>query len=88
MARASVKIPEGKMVMVEINDEGVNVRGDFFLEPPEKLGEIEEKLEEFETSSSIDKIVEELQSVDAEFIGFSAEDLGEAFRKAVEGGEE
>jgi len=93
MSKTSHKVEEGKLLQLklDIQDEkveGVRLTGDFFLEPPEKLGEIEEKLEEFETSSSIDKVVKELQSVDAEFIGFSAEDLGEAFRKAVEGDEE
>lgn len=81
MVEASVKIPEGKMVKVSIKDEEVEVRGDFFLEPPEKLDEIEEKLEQIGQSSS-EEALDALNDVDADFIGFSREHVAEAFEEA------
>ena len=82
MAKASVKIPEGKFVKVEVNGEEVNVRGDFFLEPPEALEEIEEKLSELSDAGK-NQIIEELEDLDVEFIGFSPEHVVEAFKQAL-----
>ena len=61
------------------------VRGDFFLEPPEKLENLERKLEGLETEAEKKEVVEELEEVDVDMIGFSAEDVAEAFREALEG---
>jgi len=82
MAKASVKIPEGKFVKVEVNGEEVNVRGDFFLEPPEALEEIEERLSELSDAGK-NQIIEELEDLDVEFIGFSPEHVAEAFKQAL-----
>lgn len=88
-ASASLKIPEGKMVKInaEIDDEKIvdtEIRGDFFLEPPEKLHELEGKLSGLEINVSKEKIVEKLETVDAELIGFSREDIAKALRNAAD----
>jgi lipoate-protein ligase A len=83
MAKGSVKIPDGKFVKVEIRDGEVNVRGDFFLEPPEALQEIEEKLSELAATGK-DQALEALEELDAEFIGFSPEHVAEAYEQALE----
>jgi len=93
MQKASHKVEDGKMVKigVDINNEeveGVEIRGDFFLEPPEKLGEIEEKMKDLDIDSTIEEVAEKVEEVEAELIGFSHRDIGEAFRKAVEEGDE
>lgn len=87
-SEASHKVPDGKMVNIKVETEDnqvfeVEIRGDFFLEPPEKLGELEEKLRGLEIKSSKDEICERLDSIDADLIGFSTEDIAEAFQKAV-----
>lgn len=83
MVEASVKIPEGKMVKVNVGDNEVEVRGDFFLEPPEELKNIEEKLQNLGRASK-QEALDVLEDVDAEFIGFSREHVAEAFEQAWE----
>ncbi|MFB6115896.1 MAG: biotin/lipoate A/B protein ligase family protein [Candidatus Nanosalina sp.] len=83
MAEASVKIPGGKLVKVKIEDGDVTVRGDFFLEPPEALEEIQGKLSELGDSTQ-EQVEETLKELDAEFIGFSPEHIAEAFTEARE----
>lgn len=92
MQKASVKIEGGKMVNLEleINNEKikeVKIRGDFFLEPPEKLEELENRIEGLKTGATAEEVREELKDVEADLIGFSHEDIGEAFRKALDGDE-
>jgi hypothetical protein len=87
---ASHKVPDGKMVKIKFRDnEGdvydVEIRGDFFIEPPEKLHELQEKMEGLDVQASKNEICEKLEDVDADLIGFSREDVAEAFRKAVKG---
>lgn len=81
MSEGSVKIPAGKFVKVIVENGDVNVRGDFFLEPPEALEEIERKLEQVEGGE--EEALEALEEIDAEFIGFSREDVAEAYGKAA-----
>ncbi|AOV95452.1 hypothetical protein AQV86_06080 [Nanohaloarchaea archaeon SG9] len=88
--KASRKVPDGKMIKLELEKENkkienAEIRGDFFLEPPEKLEELERKLEGLETEAEKEEVVEKLEEVDVDMIGFSAEDVFEAFREAVEG---
>ena len=88
---ASQKVPDGKMVEIELEtDSGkvkqARIRGDFFLEPPEKLEKLEARIEGLETDTGKEKIVEELETVEADMIGFSPEDVAEAFQKAVKEG--
>ncbi len=89
--KASRKVPDGKMVELELEiDSGevedARIRGDFFLEPPEKLGELEKQLEGLKIDVEKEKVIEKLEDVEADLIGFSTEDVAEAFRQAVEGG--
>lgn len=89
---ASHKVPDGKMVKIKFrNEDGdvydVEVRGDFFIEPPEKLEDLQERLEGIDIQASRQEVEERLEDLDADLIGFSREDVAEAFRKAVEGDE-
>ena len=70
---------------VEVNGSEVSVTGDFFIEPPEAREEIEEVLVNLDHETDEEKIVEAVQSIEAQLIGFSAEDVAEAFREAVGG---
>ncbi|MFB6174519.1 MAG: lipoate protein ligase C-terminal domain-containing protein [Candidatus Nanohalobium sp.] len=89
---ASHKVPEGKMVKIKFrNEDGtvydVQIRGDFFIEPPEKLQELENRIEGIDVEASRKEITEKLAGIDADLIGFSSEDVAEAFRKAAGDGE-
>jgi predicted HAD superfamily phosphohydrolase len=81
MGKASVKVEGGKMVKVEIEDSEVSVTGDFFIEPAEGREKIESVLSE---SNHIDEeeILERIEDINAELIGFSARDVLEAFQEA------
>jgi len=70
------------MVNVEVKGSEVSVTGDFFIEPAEAREEIETILKESRNLSE-DKIIEKVNNIDARLIGFSAEDVVEAFQKAV-----
>lgn len=88
MKKASHKVPNGKKIdlKLEFRDEevvDVEIRGDFFLEPAEKLTELENKIEGLSRDSSSDEIVDRLEEVEAKLIGFSEDDIGKAFEKAV-----
>ena len=92
MKKASYKVEDGKMVKIELDVqdetvEEVRIRGDFFLQPPEKLGTLESSLQELNVDSTVDEVAAKLEPVDADLIGFSHRDIGKAFRKAVEGEE-
>ena len=82
MGEASVKIPEGKMVKVKTEDGKVNITGDFFLQPPEALPVIEEKLSELDqkTREAAEKAI---KTVDAELIGFSPQHIAQAYMEAL-----
>jgi predicted HAD superfamily phosphohydrolase len=82
MGKASVKVEGGKMVNVGVTGSEVSVTGDFFIEPAEAREEIESILKESRNLSE-DKMIEKVSDIDARLIGFSAEDVVEAFRKAV-----
>lgn len=86
MGKASVKVPDGKLVKVETEAtdvfENVNIRGDFFIDPAEALHELEEAVEGLEKESSREQIIENLEMVEADLIGFSREDIAEAVRKS------
>jgi len=92
MKKASHKIEDGKMVKIklDIEDETVKqakLRGDFFLEPPEKLGRLETAIEGLSVDSTADELAAKLENVEADLIGFSRRDIGKAFKKAVKGEE-
>lgn len=87
-SNASVKVPDGKMVEVSVRFgdqfEKVSITGDFFLQPPEALEEFENRIEGVNASASREELVERLEDVEAETIGFSREDLADALKEAVE----
>lgn len=66
----------------------VELRGDFFLEPAEKLSDIENCLKGLSVEASVEDISERLRRVEVKMIGFSPEDVGKSFRKAVGGKDE
>lgn len=86
-------MPGGKMVKLDIEQERgkiseARIRGDFFIEPPEKLRELEKALEGLKPDSEVEEVEKELEDVEAKLIGFSISDIAEVFRQAVEGEEE
>jgi len=81
MGKASVKVDEGKMVKVEVNHSKVSVTGDFFIQPAEAREKIESVLEESKDLSRTE-IVRSINEIEAKLIGFSAENVVEAFHKA------
>jgi lipoate-protein ligase A len=88
-ATASRKVPDGKLVRVRVEYgdrlERVELRGDFFLEPPSALTEIERALEGVPADASVDRLAEAVDSVDARLIGFDAGDVATAIREAIDG---
>ena len=85
---ASRKVPDGKLVSVRVTyDERITdcvVRGDFFLEPPEALNDIERAVEGLPTGASVDRVAAAVAAVDATLVGFDATDVGRAVRAALD----
>lgn len=81
MGKASIKVDGGKMVDVEVTDSEVSLTGDFFIQPAEARKKIESVLEGSKDLSG-DEIVQAINEIGAELIGFSAENVVEAFQKA------
>lgn len=86
--KSSVKVPNGKLVKAEVDVKDdtirdVKIRGDFFIEPPEALEELEEVLEGLDSDASEDEIVAAINQLDGKMIGFSAEHVAEAIQEAV-----
>ena len=83
----SVKVPDGKLVRVHAtyNDriESVRITGDFFLEPPEALADLEAALEGQPADASEEDLRAAVAGVDAQLIGFDAGDLAAATLEAV-----
>ncbi|WP_237561072.1 hypothetical protein [Halococcus sediminicola] len=63
--------------------ESVTITGDFFLEPPEARANLERVIEGQPTETSKQELVDAIKTIDARLIGFSADHLAEAVRKAV-----
>lgn len=82
----------GKLVKTELQYEDtlqdVKIRGDFFLEPPEALQEIQNAVKGLPADSSKEQLAEQIKEVDADFIGFEPEHVAEAVKQAVRGEEE
>jgi len=83
----SVKVPDGKLVRVHATYddriESVRITGDFFLEPPEALADLEAALEGQPADASEDELRAAVEGVDAQLIGFDAVDLAAATVEAV-----
>ncbi len=86
--KASVKVPGGKLVQVEAEYsdvfQDVSITGDFFLEPPEALEDIETAVEGTEVGAEAE-LVERLESLDVKMIGFEPSHIVEALREVVNG---
>lgn len=87
-ATGSVKVPDGKLVRVSVTYdetiESVRITGDFFLEPPEALEDLEAAIEGLPADASGADIVDAVEQVDAQLIGFGPEDLATATMEALE----
>lgn len=81
----SKKVENGKLVKIDadLEDgfEDVKIHGDFFIDPAEKLEDITDMIEGLSKDFERESIVEELKSIDAELIGFSAEDIVDVLEK-------
>ncbi|MFA5663265.1 biotin--protein ligase [Castellaniella sp.] len=85
------KIPGGKLVVVDLQVRGgclqqVSLSGDFFLEPPEVLDDINQALNGLSVDAGPDHIVEcVLGALPAgtEMFGLSAEGIAEVVRRAL-----
>lgn len=91
--RCMEKIPNGKMVAIEVWASGgslskVKISGDFFLHPEDTIIKLEEELlclshSPSEASISV-RLNEVLRKSDAKLIGVSTDDIARIFRKAME----
>lgn len=85
------KTPNGKMVVadLEVGDgrlTSVEVSGDFFLDPPEALSDITSALEGAPANLAEEEFaacVREALGPDIEMIGFSAEAVARAVKRAL-----
>jgi lipoate-protein ligase A len=86
--QASVKVSGGKLVRVhaayDTAFEDVNITGDFFLEPPKALQELEKAVEGLSVDTGRHVIVDRLEDIDARLIGFSREDVADALLEVVD----
>ena len=80
MMEASLKVPDGKLLKLSIDDENdeeeVELRGDFFLEPPEALEDIQDAIADVRNHDR-EEMVQRFSDIDADFIGFDEEDLAD-----------
>ncbi len=78
-ATESVKVPDGKLVQVTVTAddriEAVQITGDFFLQPPEALEDLEATIEGRPADVDADTLTAAIEDVDADLIGFEAADL-------------
>jgi|APHM01.1.fsa_nt_gi hypothetical protein len=84
---ATVKVPDGKLVELRATYddqyEDVTITGDFFIEPPAALADLEAAIEGQPVDADTDRLTEAIAGVDAELIGFDETDLATAAREAV-----
>lgn len=87
-SRASVKVPDGKLIKIDLEYDNtiksVKLHGDFFIEPPKALDTIEERLKGLPSDIKKEEILNKLDNIEADLIGFSRENIAEAVRKAIE----
>jgi len=84
---ASVKVEGGKLVRIETTYsdvfQDVTITGDFFLEPPDALEEIEAVIEGADVDTDDDELIERINGIEAELIGFGPEHIIEALREVT-----
>ncbi|AGF49050.1 hypothetical protein [Candidatus Kinetoplastidibacterium galati] len=92
MIHIGYKVPNGKLVEIdfEITEDkkfkNVQISGDFFLEPPEFLEIINNKLNGLSTSLNeldIENIIETSLNKNVEMFGFSPIDIAIAIKRAI-----
>ncbi len=90
MSRGEYKVPGGKLVaaQVDVRDgvlDGVQISGDFFLEPDEALGQIDEALRGVPADAPVSVLESRIAEAtgDARFIGFSPRAVAIAVRRAL-----
>lgn len=91
MNHGEYKVPGGKLVVVDLavvdgHLRGVQVSGDFFLEPAEALDDINAALEGAPATASEEELarrIEERLAPGVEMIGFSPEAVAVAVRRAL-----
>lgn len=89
--RGEYKVPGGKLVAAEVETEGgtlasVHISGDFFLEPDDALDRIDRALTGLPEDSPVDRMSAVVQAAvgpDAHLIGFDADAVAIAVRRAV-----
>jgi lipoate-protein ligase A len=88
---AQRKVPGGKLVSARVAyDERITdcaIRGDFFLEPPSALDDLEAAVEGLPADASVEQIAEAVAAVEATLVGFDATDVGRVVRAAIDGSE-
>jgi hypothetical protein len=85
------KTPRGKLVIADLDVrdgklKNVGVSGDFFLEPPEALSGITQALEDAPADLAEEEFAGRIRGaigLDVEMIGFSAEAVARAVRRAL-----
>lgn len=86
--KASVKVPNGKLVKVEAEFDdvfqSVSLTGDFFIEPPDALEKLNAALEGLPVDAGEEEIARRIEKVGADLIGFSPEHIAEALVKVTE----
>ena len=83
----SKKVEDGKLVKIdaEIGEKfsKVKIHGDFFVEPADKLEEIRSTIEGKTIDFERERLIEEIGSIDADLIGFSAEDIVDVLERFI-----
>ncbi|WP_435096587.1 hypothetical protein [Halarchaeum sp. P4] len=84
---SSVKVPNGKLVRASVTYEAhvqsVEIRGDFFLEPPEALAALERAVEGLPRDAPHEEFAQAVDAVEATLVGFDADDVATAVREAM-----
>lgn len=90
MRTGEYKVPGGKLVVAQVQVtggtlSGVNVSGDFFLEPDDALERIDEALRGISAEASVTMLTEKIDhaTTDAALIGFDARSVAIAVRRAL-----
>ena len=91
IAHGEYKVPGGKLVVVDLRVEGgrmsgVQVSGDFFLEPASALDDINAALDGLPVDIGQDELAARVQGAmgDAEPYGITAQGVAEAVRRALD----
>lgn len=88
MKQATNKVPNGKMIKVNIKGEKqiqeIKIHGDFFLEPPETRKNLENQIKGLKTTVTTEEIQSQIETVQGKLIGFNKKQLAETIKQALE----